>query len=190
MMRWARYGAAGMLIGVGVLGLVIGGPVALAQSRYARLRSRYSGDIEAEAAQAERAHARYPHNYRLAMLISQRAWNDRATEAGAERPGHLALAREWGERGRAANPYREELRLMHLRFLRREDPQEAVRFWEAHVQWQFWSRYNHFLLLQLYADAGNIAGALEELAWVEGSTYEREARRIIELAFQQDRVRH
>lgn len=76
---------------------------------------------------------------------------------------------------------------MRLRFLRREDPQAAVHFWEAHVEWQFWSAYNHFILLQLYADVADIGHAAEELAWVRGSPYEVEALRILELAWAQDR---
>ena len=61
------------------------------------------------------------------------------------------------------NGYRSQLRRLETRLLWDRSPAEAIAYWEAHTNWQYWEPYNHETLAGLYANYGEFEKADREL---------------------------
>lgn len=157
----------------------------LAQAMYAR--AKFGADrcnlrrILALCASANRF---YPYNYSFCFWAAEQAFFASGSPQDRE---ERALARAWCDRGLAMNPWNRELQILAARLTQRESPARAARQWERYVEWQFWDSYNHALLAELYADAGDIERAWDELEWVKGSRYYENTRTAIRAAWRRER---
>lgn len=168
--------ACALLVVAGIC-TVRGARTAIAQAIYVESKYGLTKDDEEKVfANCERAYALYPYNYRFCTWTAEMAWYGRFDEDGSEIAARRALADYWCQRGLGLNPFRGQLRTLEVRLLMQEALREAVRKWEAYVEWHFWEPFNHAFLAELYALDGRYEDAIESLAWAKGSRYAREAR--------------
>ena len=112
------------------------------------------------------AYAWYPWNYYFSIEAAERAYYD------SERPSTNAAAwrqqaKWWCERGLAQNPHKSQLRRLWTRFLWEDSPSQAIAYWSAYTDWNYWEPYNHAVLAELHAAAGDFDRAGRELALIE-----------------------
>jgi hypothetical protein len=158
------------LLAIAVLGLVHGTRAALAQIWYRQAKyGAASGEAEQILGLCRRAFVWYRWNYYFSIEAAERAYA--AAEAGTatNREALLCQSQFWCERGLIQNRWKSQLRRLKVRFLWETSPSEAIRFWEAHTQWQFWDPYNHAVLAELHARAGDFEDAERSLKWTEGT---------------------
>lgn len=176
-MKLLRIIAGFLLAAAGAAGVCHACRVSAAQALY--FRAKYGADAadgDKVLALCSMAHAFYPHNYYCALLAGQRAWDMRSgCSSDEERAVLTALAAHWCDVGLALNPYQLDLRYLRMRILEAFSIQEAIAYWQRHVEWQFWAPYNHLVLVELHSKAGDFEKAVEAMKWVRGTEYEREA---------------
>lgn len=182
--------ATGLVLAViGCVGLWISINISVAQNIY--FEAKYgttASDQDAILLACSMAHSFYPHNYYCALLAAETAWNRRnKTRTASERSVFAAEAEKWCDIGLKLNPYERSLRYLKMRILEERSIGDAIRYWERHVEWQFWSPFNHLVLVELYANAGEFEKALESLKWVRGTEYERDAVLLLRRAWEQER---
>ncbi len=119
----------------------------------------------------EQAHRLYPHNYRFCLWAAQQAYQGAADAEGEARDQLFRAAENWSGVGLGMNRFNGPLQLLKARLLQRSDPAAAAESWARYVKWHFWEPYNHAVLVDLYADAGNFDGAADALDWVKGSEH-------------------
>ncbi len=168
-MRRLGIVVAGLALAViGVAGVVHGVRAELAQLLYFQCKyGPWKADPDRAFVAAERAHGFYPYNDLLCILTAETAWYTRVDEAGGERVDRLDTAARWCAAGQALNPWSSQLRMLDMRLTERHSLREAVRKWEAFVDWQYWEPYNHVVMVELYGKAGRYREALERLALLE-----------------------
>ncbi|MDI6774144.1 MAG: hypothetical protein QME60_01940 [Verrucomicrobiota bacterium] len=183
--RVCRISAGALLLGVAVAWTARGARAGVAQILYRQckfggvLQYPKAGRLGATFRRCEDAQRLYPWNYWFCVWTAESAWHERFDLLGREIPEHVKMAAYWCDNGLARNPYKSQLRLLKTRLLERESVVEALRYWEACVDWEFWNPYNHAVLVDLRARAGDYAGAMESLEWVKGSShYEYAASRL------------
>jgi len=121
-----------------------------------------------------RAYSLYPWNYYFSIFTAEAAYYQADAVRGEARSERLRQAQLWCDRGLIQNKYRCQLRRLKARFLWEESPAEAISYWAAYTDWDFWEPYNHATLAELYARNGDSDKAEQELKWVEGdASYER-----------------
>lgn len=175
-----------LLASLSIVGVVHGVRAALAQALYGRAKyGDWKEQPERILEACERADALYPWNYYFCAWAAERAFY--ADDRGDTRVDRRAAAARWCERGLALNPYAMELRLLDARLAEARSPAEAARKWAGYVDWHFWEPYNHAILVELYARAGQYENAMQSMRWVAGSRYEREARAALRSAWQRER---
>ncbi|MCX7591089.1 MAG: hypothetical protein N2255_05615 [Kiritimatiellae bacterium] len=126
----------------------------------------------------------YPFNYYFHIWAAENAWRAYLGAAANEgRTRWLEAARFWCDTGLACNPYRSELRTLKMRLLAMDSVEEAIRYWRSYLDWHFWEPYNHALMVELYAKAGDFERAVAEMRWVRGSRHYEDARRILDEAW-------
>jgi len=131
----------------------------------------------------DRAHALYPHNYRLSILAADTALEAGEAEADFDKADTLLqTAEEWCDTGLAQNDMNVELRSMKARLIAYGSRKEAVAYWERYLDWDFWDPLNHALMVDLSVAAGNLARAEAALRWLKGSQYYSSALKRIEAA--------
>ena len=125
-------------------------------------------EVEQVLAMCHRAYVLYPWNYYFSIFAAEAAFYQADKVQGEARTARLAQSKLWCERGLIQNPYKSQLRRLQTRFLWEDSPAEAIVYWAAYTDWQFWEPYNHATLAELYARHGDIEKAEQELKWVEG----------------------
>jgi hypothetical protein len=162
------------LLVVCAAGVVHGVRAASAQWMYER--AKYGADRSSLLrilALCESAQRLYPFNYYFCLWAATQACQ--ASDVPGQGAAHAAADR-WCARGIALNPYNRKLQIIRARRLQGRAPRQAAAQWARYVDWQFWDPYNHSLLAELYADAGEVEQALAELEWARGSPYFAAAR--------------
>ncbi len=137
------------------------------QAKYGSARD----DVSAVLRAMEKAHRLYPHNYRFCTWTAEQAFHARKQAEGEERDRLLRAAENWTHVGLALNRFSGPLQLRKARLLERHDPAAAAAGWARYVGWHFWEPYNHAVLVDLYASAGDFDRAADELDWVKGSEH-------------------
>jgi hypothetical protein len=179
--QWFVAVAGGGLLALSVLWVVHGSRAAVAQACYHR--AKY-GAANAEASKivglCRRAYALYPWNYYFSIESSERAYKAAfGMGEGSSRQDMLRQSQFWCERGLTQNRWRSQLRRLKTRFLWEASPSEAVRYWKAHTDWQFWEPHNHRVLVELYAKAGDFEKAEKSLRWTKGTSEYEPARQLM-----------
>ena len=171
---WAALGL--ILLAVSSAGILHGVRAGLAHVLY--FQAKYGSardDADRVLRLAERAHGLYPCNYNLCILAADAAYAASSVRDRDESARRRALAERWCGTGLKLNFHQRQLRRLKTRLLASESLQEAVRYWEDYVEWQFWDPYNHAVLVELYGRAGDFEKARRSLNWVVGSDRYEEA---------------
>ena len=129
---------------------------------YEAKRGQYAGHVDRVLSQCRKAYDLYPWNYYFAIHAAESAYygaGDRGTGQWAER---MESARLWCDRGLALNPWKSQLRRLKSRLLWEESPGKAIAYWRAYTDWQYWEPYNHEVLAEMYAKAGDFEQAERE----------------------------
>lgn len=169
---------ASLLFVVALAGVVHSARATVAYTLYHR--AKYGSarhDVPAILRLAERAHRLYRRNYYLCILAAEQANYAGVVADGADADRMLAVARFWIARGLDLNPYKRQLCLLNARLKAEDSPGDAVEFWAQYVDWHFWDPYNHAVLVELHAGAGQYAQAMSELKWVRGTVHFADAHR-------------
>jgi hypothetical protein len=179
--RLLARSAGAVLVVVGIAGVWI----ALRNEQVACLYheakyGRASGDLRRICALAERAHAISPNHHLFWTWVAERCRDERKTTTGPSRAEWRGALARWCGRGLAANPWSPALRVIHAGLLSEQDPRAAVRWWESCVDWHYWEPYNHALLGELYARAGDFSRAFQVLGRIRGRRYAEEGAAIVE----------
>lgn len=168
------------LVLLSVLGVIHGVRAGIAQYLYyvAKYGSA-AGKTDEVVELCRRAYGWYPWNYYFSILAAEQCYYTADAVTGSARSERLRHAQCWCDRGLVQNPWRSQLRRLHTRFLWDESPSRAIQYWEAHTDWQFWEPYNHEVLAELYAKAGDFDKAERSLKWVAGTPgYETTRKRV------------
>jgi len=127
---------------------------------------------------AERSYRLHRWNYYLCVLAGETAYRARTEGGTFDDDGRLSAARFWCRRGLDLNPYKRALRLLEVRLAAdTSGADEAVGLWERYLDWHFWDPYNHRVMAELHAEAGDYDKAIARLKWIENSPRHREAAR-------------
>jgi len=155
-------GVIGVVLAVAGLAAVgYGLRTAMAQAHYYRLKfgSLAEASPEDKSPVAERAHARYPSNYYLCLLMADDFLTQSRDGGWTQRETRKAAAADWCERGRRLNPYGRELMWMAVSITRLQSPEAALAIWEPYVGRVFWDPWNLASLIRLRVDAGQLDDA-------------------------------
>jgi len=168
---WQTCGGA-LLIALGIFGAHYAWRTSRAYWLYNQAKYGPDNDnLPTTLRSIERAHRLYPHNYRFCIWAAERAFLTRKEVRGEERERRCRAAENWTDVGLGLNRYNGTLQLLKARLLERRDPVAAAASWEKYVKWHFWEPYNHAVLVDLYASAGDFNRASDELDWVKGSEH-------------------
>ena len=129
-----------------------------------------------------RARSQYPWNYRACEFAADTALDTAGQRRGEEQDLWLERAEEWSEDGLRLNPYDGDLRLVKTRVLETASLREALDYWKTYVDWEYWDPFNHAVLADLYARAGDLVGARHSHPLVKGSVYYEWTRLQVERA--------
>jgi hypothetical protein len=170
--EWSAAVAGVLLLVLTLAGAVWGVRAAIAQALYYHGRhgaaatrdGDRAGRLLALCAQGQRL---YPFNYLLCAHAAEQAYWSARERGDAPDSERQRLARLWCERGLSLNPHSAPLRRLMARFLWEDDPDEALEYWRAYVNWDFWQPGHHGVLARLYADVGDFEQAEAELRWAE-----------------------
>lgn len=179
-----------LLLILSFAGIVHGSRATAAQIIYKSVRYRDEKqsrrDPEAAERRAHVAYRLYPYNYYFCIWTAENCWYYRNDETGHEVPERVSLAQKWCNRGLELNERKSQLRLLKARLIARTSPAKGAEYWKEYVDWHFWDRYNHAALVELYADAGNLESAMEELKWVKGSKHYKHASSLLQEAWKRE----
>lgn len=148
-------------------------------SRRAQLSATPLG-VDEILASCRKAYALYPWNYYFSIFAAESAYYRADEVRGAAREARLSQSRLWCDRGLIQNPYKSQLRRLKTRFLWERSPAEAIAYWAAFTEWNFWEPYNHATLAELYAKYGDRRQAEAELRWVEVDGSYGQVRQLVE----------
>lgn len=117
-----------------------------------------SNNVEYVLSRCQRVFKLYPRNYLLSIHAAELAYYKAAEEPDlyAERRRQSLL---WCDRGLMQNPYKIQLRRLKTRFLWEKSPAEAIAYWDAYTDWQYWEPFNHATRAELHAQNGNFEKA-------------------------------
>jgi len=176
--------ATGLLLSaLSVPALIYGVRATRAFIAYHRARWRSEGVAPARLLDlCARAHAQYPHNYRLSVLAARTAFAQGQTGDDDRADALLEAAEEWCDTGLEQNSVHTELRELKARLIAYGSEKEAVEYWERYLDWHFWAPVNHAVMVDLSVNAGNLSRAEAALKWLEGSPYHTAAKKRIEEA--------
>lgn len=193
--RFSSYGRPLLIAGLALLIVSICGVVhalraSVAAAVYHRVRyhaeQRSRGDPEWAGMVAERSYRFYPYNYYLCAWIAENFWYYRFNKSGEELSSRVTSAEIWCNRGLEQNSWKSQLRLLKVRLVARESPSAALESWKEYMDWDYWNRYNHAVLVELYARAGDFSNAMEALERVKGTKHHNYARRELHAAWQKE----
>ncbi|NQU40440.1 MAG: hypothetical protein HQ523_10845 [Lentisphaerae bacterium] len=186
---WQTCGGA-FLVAIGIFGCFYSARASRAHLLYqdAKYGVRRE-DVPAVLRACETAHRIYPHNYNFCAWAAEQAYHSRNTVHGEARARRLRAAESWCDVGLALNPFKSQLHLLKARLLEPLHPRAAAAHWARYVEWHFWEPYNHAVLVDLYASAGDFDHAAESLDWVRGSEHYEWALGRVQDAWKQERRR-
>ena len=180
--QWALASMGGVLMALSVAGMVHASCAALAAQMSCRAQFRKpQADVNEVLWLCQRAYSLYPWNYYFSAFSAEMAYLMAAEANGEARDERMRQARLWCDRGLVQNKYVGQLRRLKTHFLWEESPSMAIRYWEAHANWQYWEPYNHETLAGLYAKFGEFDKAVGELKLIENFPSYEPTRRMIEL---------
>lgn len=163
---WALLGALMLALGCG--GFVHAARATVAAVRYQSAKYGVPRPAPERVLNLCRtAYAWYPWNYYFSIEAAEQAYRESerlSTNAVAWRE----QAKWWCGRGLAQNPYKSQLRRLQTRFLWEESPSQAIAYWTAYTDWHYWEPYNHTVLAELHAAAGEFEEAGRELELIRG----------------------
>ena len=110
-----------------------------------------------------RAYNWYPWNYYFSIRAAELAYRQYEVAPTNAVDAWLGKAKWWCERGLAQNRYKSQLIRLQTRLLWPESPAAALAGWEAYTDWHYWSPYNHAVLAEYYAKAGDFEKADRQL---------------------------
>ena len=169
------------MAGTGVVG---GVRTAIAQVTYFGSKYGAAKDDEQQVLKnCERAFMLYPHNYRFCTWTAEMAWYGRHGEDGIQNAQKRAFAEHWCRHGLSQNPFDRQLWMLEVNLLMDTELKTAIEKLEEHIEWDFWEPYHHAVLAELYSRDGRYGDAIDSLAWVKGSEYERDARQRVREAW-------
>jgi len=171
-----------VLVAVGVYGALYAIQVAKAQAMYHTAKYGVAKENTEQILRlAAAAQSLYPHNYYFCIWAAEKAYYTSLVADKKDAQELLANSDRWCETGLALNHYKSQLRLLKTHLLEGKSVPDALKYWNQYVEWQFWEPYNHAVLAELYAKAGEFEKSLEELRWVKGSEhYAATGKRIAE----------
>jgi len=190
--RTYRIVAGVIVLAISIAGIVQGSRAGIAQGLYWQAKfgsvKDYPRDVRLGATlrRCESAYRWYPYNYWFSIWTAETVWHERCDRLGREVPERVDGAALWCDRGLALNRHKSQLRLLKARLLERDSAARAMRYWEEYVEWQFWEPYNHAVLAELRAKAGDYAGAVAALEWVGGSRHYEQAARMVNEAWNRE----
>jgi hypothetical protein len=168
---WQTCGGA-LLVAVGIFGAHYGWSATRAHWLYRDAKyGSQRDDVPAILRACEAAHRLYPHNYFFCIWAAEQAYHSRNEVYGEDRERRCRAAENWCNVGLSQNHYKSQFQLLKARLLERRDPASAASHWARYVDWHFWEPYNHAVLVDLYASAGNFDGAADSLDRVRGSEH-------------------
>lgn len=161
--RWFLAVVGALLLMIATLGLAhsIRGAVAgwlYHASEFAATRPA----PEARLDLCRRAYNWYPWNYYFSIRAAELAYQQYEA-APTNAADWLGKANWWCERGLVQNRYKSQLIRLQTRLLWPESPAAAIACWEAYTEWHYWSPYNHAVLADYYAKAGDFDKAERQL---------------------------
>jgi hypothetical protein len=129
----------------------------------------------------------YPWNFYLCAHAAELAFARSHEAEPAERPALTSAAGRWCARSLRLNPYKRNMNVLNARLLQLESPARAAEFWRRYMELQYWSRYNHALLAELCAGAGEFAEALMALEMARGGPGYDDARARVMAAWEKEK---
>lgn len=187
MKRFAGVAMGMVLLIISVAGVVAGVRAGVAQGLYFQAKYGSARDNPDRIfALCENAYRLYPFNYNFCILAAETAYHTSFNVDRNEAARRRALAERWCSIGLRLNFHRSELRLLKTRLLAPDHLSDAIRYWEAYVDWQFWAPDNHAVLVELYSLSGDFDKALQSLEWVKGTPAYAEANRKLHDAWKQE----
>ena len=177
-----------LLFVIALAGLFQSTRAALAYTLYRKAKYGAAADDPVRVLKlSERSHGLYPYNYYLCIHAAETAYHaGLSREDEAERGRLLRSADYWCRRGLQLNPHKRALHLLRSRLLARSSPAEAAEWWAAYVDRHFWEPFNHAMLVEFRAQAGQFDKALESLEWVKGSAHYDRASEALQQAWRRE----
>ncbi len=174
MNRKALLYAGVLLLAVSLLGLIQSARAGVAQQLY-RV-SKFSNTAEPLGRTLKNcytAHTLYPYNYYYSIFAAKKAYGRWLSSKNEK---HYGISEYWCKEAYAANPYNREVRELTTRLLAKKSPDLAVESWKIYLDWDFWNPYNHAVMAEMHAKAGNFSLAVASLEWIRGTKYYEPAR--------------
>ncbi len=131
-------------------------------------------------ADAGRAHALYPWNFRLAACVAGIAFQKRFDNEGREIAGMMEIADQWCSMGLKLNRHERQLLLLNTMLIQHKSLNDAVAYWEEYVSKTFWDPRNHLVLVELYTRLRNVEKAEEALKWSAGASGYKNAEMMVD----------
>ncbi len=160
------------LLAVATLGMLQGVRAAIAQTLY-RTAAFADPPLDPErlCSVTSRAHRFYPYQYRFCLRTAQATLAAATGADPADRARWLKASAFWTDRGLALNAFDPNLQLHKTRLLAETAPAQALRHWEAYVDWHFWDAYHHAVLVDLLVWNGSLEDARKVLPMLRESRY-------------------
>jgi len=174
---------------------ILGGAVLLAwhgvrasiasQAYYAAKYGPSKDDVRVVLKLCETTLSYYPWNYHACLLATEKAYVAAGNSTNPREETWLRKQEQiWCDRGLALNHMKSQLRLLKAWALARQSPIEGARYWEEFVDWDYWDEYNHRVLVELYARAGELERADACLDVIVGRAQYREAEDALRVAWE------
>lgn len=103
-----------------------------------------------------------PWNYYFSIAAAELAYRQSET-ATTNAAAWRRLSSLWCYRGLAQNPHKSQLVRLKTRLLWPDSPAQAIACWSVYTDWNFWEPYNHAVLAEMRAEAGDFELADREL---------------------------
>jgi len=182
-----RRAAGGILLAVGCAGVFHAARASAAQWLYGAVRYGRERPFHETLRMASLASRIYPWNFYLCAWVAESAFGGSPGAEPGERAALRAAAGRWCARSLELNPYKRNMNVLNARLLEAGSPAGAVEFWRRYVELQYWSRYNHALLAELCAAAGEFAEAARELEMARGGPGFDDARARVMAAWEKEK---
>lgn len=137
------------------------------QARYGSAQDNVTGVM----ANCSTAYRLYPYNYSFAILAAERAYYESSDASGREKSYLLSSADYWCDTGLELNPYKSQLRMLRARLLAKDSPSDAVEYWTAYLGWHYWEPFNHCVMAEFHAMAGDFDEAFRALDVIKGMAH-------------------
>jgi tetratricopeptide (TPR) repeat protein len=182
-----QFAAGAALVAVSVYGVCYGVQAGIAQAMYHEAEwGDARNDYDRVLNRCEESRALYPYNYNFSRWTAEKAFFTSFDVDKNEAEKRLAAAERWCDIGLAQNFYDSHLRLLKARLIERQSLANAIKYWEAYVDWQFFDQFNHSILAEMYAKSGDFEKAFDSLEWTKGSPYHDETAKKIKEAWYND----